>query len=302
MQPEDVMSEREDLHRERDGAGTLTVAFQGIAGAYSELACRKYFAASVERSAFVGYSSFEQVVEAVERGAADFALLPIENTTAGSINDVYDLLSRAQVSLVGEEVLRVRHCLLGVQEVPLATLRRVLSHPQALAQCMKFLSTLPDCEAQPYTDTAMAVRLVKEHNDPAWAAIASEEAGRRYGLTVLRRNVEDQPHNYTRFVVIAKNAVDVDAGIPCKTSIVMATSHEEGALLHALSILHEFRLNLSKLESRPIPEMPFQYLFYLDFDGNTANQTVQEALNRLRSATTVLKVLGSYPSQAGPRT
>ncbi|MDO8834742.1 MAG: prephenate dehydratase [Vicinamibacterales bacterium] len=296
------MSERDDLRRERDGAGTLAVAFQGIAGAYSELACRKFFAASTAPPVFVGHSSFDQVVDAVERGVAEFALLPIENTTAGSINDVYDLLSRAQVSIVGEEVLRVRHCLLGVQDVPLESLRRVLSHPQALAQCMKFLSTLPDCEAQPYTDTAMAVRLVKEHNDPTWAAIASDEAGRRYGLTVLRRNVEDQPHNYTRFVVIARNPVPVDAGVPCKTSIVMATSHEEGALLHALSILHEFRLNLSKLESRPIPEMPFQYLFYLDFDGNTASPTVQDALNRLRSATTVLKVLGSYPSQAGPRT
>jgi chorismate mutase/prephenate dehydratase len=206
-----------------------TVAFQGIEGAYSELAGRKFFAPSEDRSVFVGHTTFEQVVDAVEDGSADFGILPVENTTAGSINDVYDLLSLAQVSIVGEEVLRVEHCLLGTEEVPLASLRRVLSHPQALAQCMKFLAKLPHCEPQPYTDTAMAVRLVREHGDPSWAAIASEDAGRRYGLTVLRRNVEDQQHNFTRFVVIARRAVRVDARIPCKTSIVMATSHEEGS-------------------------------------------------------------------------
>jgi chorismate mutase/prephenate dehydratase len=296
-----IQSQQLHLIPEYNRPDVKTVAFQGIEGAYSELAGRQFFGASVEQSVFVGYASFDLVVEAVENGTADFGLLPVENTTAGSINDVYDLLSRAQTAIVGEEVLRVEHCLLGVADVPLTSLRRVLSHPQALAQCMTFLSKLQDCESQPYTDTAMAVRLVKEHNDPAWAAIASEEAGRRYGLTVLRRNVEDQPHNYTRFVVIARNPVRVDTRIPCKTSIVMATSHEEGALLHALSILHEFKINLSKLESRPIPGMPFQYLFYLDFEGNTASPTVQEALSRLRSATTLLKVLGSYPRQRRTR-
>jgi chorismate mutase / prephenate dehydratase len=279
-----------------------TVAFQGIEGAYSELAGRKFFAATVDQSVFVGHSTFEHVVDAVEDGGADFGMLPVENTTAGSINDVYDLLSCAQVSIVGEEVLRVEHCLLGVGNVPLTSLRRVLSHPQALAQCMKFLSKLPNCEPQPYTDTAMAVRLVHERQDPTWAAIASEEAGKRYGLTLLRRNIEDQVHNYTRFLVIAKHPMRVDSRIPCKTSVVMATSHDEGSLLHALNVLHEYRINLTKLESRPIPGMPFQYIFYIDFEGNTADAQIQEALSRLRSVTTSLKVLGSYPSQHRART
>ncbi len=297
-----VRAQQLHLMPEYNQAELKTVAFQGIEGAYSELAGRKFFAASVDHSVFVGHATFEQVVSAIEDGSADFGLLPVENTTAGSINDVYDLLSCAQLSIVGEEVLRVEHCLLGVDDVPLTALRRVLSHPQALAQCMKFLSKLPNCEPQPYTDTAMAVRLVKEHNDPSWAAIASEEAGRRYGLKILRRNVEDQQHNYTRFVVVAKHAVRVDTRIPCKTSVVMATSHEEGSLLHALSILHEYKINLTKLESRPIPGMPFQYLFYIDFEGNASTPQVGEALGRLRSATTSLKVLGSYPSQHRART
>jgi chorismate mutase/prephenate dehydratase len=297
-----VRSQQLHLMPEYAEAELKTVAFQGIEGAYSELAGRRFFAASVDRSVFAGFSTFEQVVEAVEDGTADFGMLPVENTTAGSINDVYDLLSCAQLSLVGEEVLRVEHCLLAVDDVPLTSLRRVLSHPQALAQCMKFLAKLPGCEAQPYTDTAMAVRLVKEHQDPTWAAIASEDAGRRYGLRILRRNVEDQQHNYTRFVVVARSPLKVDQRIPCKTSVVMTTSHEEGSLLHALSILHEYTINLTKLESRPIPGMPFQYLFYIDFEGNTADARIQEALGRLRTATTSLKVLGSYPSRHRAKT
>ncbi|MEI6669796.1 MAG: bifunctional 3-deoxy-7-phosphoheptulonate synthase/chorismate mutase [Acidobacteriota bacterium] len=297
-----IRAQQLHLMPEYAGADLKTIAFQGIEGAYSELAGRKFFAARVDRSVFVGYPTFEQVVEAVEDGSADFGMLPVENTTAGSINDVYDLLSCAQVSLVGEEVLRVEHCLLGLDDAPLTSLRRVLSHPQALAQCMKFLAKLPNCQPQPYTDTAMAVRLVKEQQDPTWAAIASEEAGQRYGLKILKRNVEDQPHNFTRFVVVANRPQTVDPRIPCKTSVVMATSHDEGSLLHALNILHEYGINLTKLESRPIPGMPFQYLFYIDFEGNTAVPQIQEALARLRSATTSLKVLGSYPSRHRSKT
>jgi chorismate mutase/prephenate dehydratase len=226
----------------------------------------------------------------------------VENTTAGSINEVYDLLSRSPIAIVGEEVLRVEHCLLAVDDTPLELIRRVLSHPQALAQCVKFLLQLPNCEAQPYLDTAMAVRKVKEEQDPSMAAIASEEAGRRYGLKVLRRNVEDQPNNFTRFLVVAKTPVRVDLRIPSKTSLVMATPHEEGALLKALSLLHDHKINLTKLESRPIPGLPFQYLFYIDLEGNTADSRVAGALEKLRLATTSLKVLGCYPAQHRSKT
>jgi chorismate mutase/prephenate dehydratase len=278
------------------------VAFQGIEGAFSELAGKKYFSQTLDETAFVGLPTFERVVEAVEDGDVDYGLLPVENTTAGSINEVYDLLSCAQISITGEEVLRVEHCLLGVEEVPLASIRRVLSHPQALAQCMKFLAQLPNCLPQPHEDTAMAVKKVKEDNNPEIAAIGSLEAGRRYGLKVLRRNVEDQHDNYTRFLVVAKKPSSVDIRIPCKTSLVMATSHEEGALLKGLSLLHQYKINLTKLESRPIPGMPFQYLFYIDFEGNTAEPRVAEAVEKLRVATTSLKVLGSYPSQRRSRT
>jgi chorismate mutase/prephenate dehydratase len=244
----------------------------------------------------------EQVVNTIEDGEADYGLLPVENTAAGSINEVYDLLLCAQVSIVGEEVLRVEHCLLALNETLLANIRQVYSHPQALAECMKFVSKLPSCQAMPYADSAMAVKKVKEEKDASLAAIGSEEAGRLYGLKVLRRNIEDQQNNYTRYLVLAKNASVIDLRIPCKTSLIMATSHEEGSLLKALSLLHEYKINLTKLESRPIPSMPFQYLFYIDFEGNAAEQRISEALEKLRSATTSLKVLGSYPMQHRART
>jgi chorismate mutase / prephenate dehydratase len=278
------------------------VAFHGIEGAFSELAGRKYFAPYLDQTVFAGFAAMEQVVNAIEDGDADYGMLPVENTTAGSINEVYDLLSCAQLSIVGEEVLRIEHCLLALDEVPLSGLRQVYSHPQALAQCIKFISKLPNCQPIPYPDSAMAVVKVRDEKDPSLAAIASEEAGRLYGLKVLRRNIEDQQYNYTRYLVLAKKPATVDLRIPCKTSLIMATSHEEGSLLKALTLLHEYRINLSKLESRPIPGMPFQYIFYIDFEGNMAEDRVAEAIEKLRSATTSLKVLGSYPTQHRTRT
>ena len=285
-----------------DKTGLKRVAFQGIEGAYSELAGHKYFAPYTEQTLFYGVQTFEEVVTAVEDGDAEYGLLPIENTRAGSINEVYDLLSVAQISIVGEEVLRIRHCLLGVEDVPLGNIRKIYSHPQALTDCMEFVSKLPNCQGFPFPDTAMAVKKVKEENNPEIAAIAGEEAGRLYGLKILRRNIEDQQNNYTRFIILSKKPSTVDVRIPCKTSMIIATSHEEGSLVKALSMLHNYKINLLKLESRPIPGMPFQYMFYIDFEGNTAEDRVANAVEELRSVTTSLKVLGSYPTQHRAKT
>ena len=278
------------------------VAYQGIDGAYSQIAARKFFSRDLDQTELVGCTTFEEAVGAVEEGIADYALLPIENTTAGSINKVYDLLQRSALSIVGEEVLRVDHCLLGLDKVPVAAIRRILSHPEALAQCTKFLSGLGSCRIEPYTDTAMAVRKVKEDGDTTQAAIASEEAGRMHGLEVLERNLADQHENYTRFLIVSTRPTTVDKRIPCKTSLLLATSHEEGALLRALNALHRHRLNMTKLESRPRSGKPFQYLFYLDFEGNIADDNVEQAVEELRNETAFLKVLGSYPMQERTKT
>ncbi len=282
--------------------GPKRVVFQGIEGSYGELAGQKHFAPFLEHTMFRGVDTFEKVIAAVEDGEADYGLLPVENTRAGSINEVYDLLYVAQLAIVGEEILEIRHCLLGVGEVSLGDIRKILAHPQALADCLRFLSKLPHCETLPYPDTALAARKVREENSPAIAAIAGEETGRLYGLKVLRRNIEDQPNNYARYLVLARKPPAVDLRIPCRTSLVITTPHEAGALLKALNLLDKYRINLSKLESRPIPGMPFQYMFYIDFEGNTAEPRVSRALAELRSATASMKVLGSYPAQQRSRT
>lgn len=280
----------------------LCIAFQGVMGAYSQLAGEKFFSEQLDSCNFDGYKTFADVITAVENGQADFAMLPIENTTAGSINAVYDLLLSTKLSIVGEEIFSVEHCLLTLKKVPLSSIRRIYSHYQALAQCSEFIGRLKGCEQQSYVDTADSARKVAEDGNDEQAAIASEEAGRIYGLQVLKRNLANQPENYTRFVVVAPHPSRVDSRVPCKTSLVMSTAHREGALLEALSILNEYDINLSKLESRPMQGSPFMYNFYLDFEGNANDPKIQEALVRLSGATSYLRVLGTYPRQRHDRT
>ncbi|MFC1678873.1 prephenate dehydratase [Elusimicrobiota bacterium] len=280
----------------------IRVVYQGIEGAYSQLAAERFFARDLDRTTMSGCASFEDVVRSVEEGGSDCGFLPIENTTAGSINEVYDLLAKTHLSIVGEEVLPIRHCLLAVQEVPTSRIRRVLSHPQALAQCTRFLSKLENCQSEYCADTALAVQKVKRDQDLSQAAIASETAGRRYGLKVLQRDVADHRDNFTRFLAIAPKPVPVDSRVPCKTSLVMAVAHHEGALLRALDVFHRNKINLTKLESRPRRGASFQYMFYLDFQGNVTTPQVDRALTDLKPRTTYLKVLGSYPAQKRRRT
>lgn len=299
-----VRSQQMDLiGRSNDSQrGSKRVGFQGIEGAFSHLAARKFFSGAKSEVTYNGFPTFEATVKALLESSVDYAFLPIENTTAGSINEVYDLLSRSNLHLVGEEIFPVEHCLLALADVPLGNIRRVYSHPQALAQCMKFLSTLENCELQYFPDTAMAVRKVKEDNDLSSAAVASAEAGRLYGLKVLKKGLADLRENYTRFLVAAREPIKVDARIPAKTSLLMATRHEEGALLRALSILHHHKINLTKLESRPKGGTRFEYLFYVDFEGNVASPEVSAALEELGGATSYLKILGSYPMEARGKT
>jgi len=298
----------------------LTVVYQGTEGAYSHIAAQHHFqnrqrlqaAAGAGRDAaggrggpaspspiYQGHATFRSALEAVEAGAADYALLPIENTTAGSINEVYDLLSEKRLWLVGEEVLKVEHCLLGLEKIPLTHVRRVASHPQAIAQCSVFLEKLSrrsDCRVESYTDTAMAARRLVEERDLSSAAIASEEAARVYGLQVLARDIANQEGNYTRFVAIATQPVRPDLRVPSKTSLAFVTLHEQGALARCLQVLADHGLNLTKLESRPLYGSAWKYLFYADLEGNTADPKVDHALSDLEPLTRQLRVLGSYPA------
>ena len=232
--------ERQDGTKKLD---LIRVAFQGIEEAYSHLAGRKYFSQHQDRVVFRGYPTFAEVIEAVEEGEADYGILPVENTTAGSINEVYDLLLRTRLSIVGEEIYEVNHCLSAVAEVPLANIRRIYSHPQALAQCSNFLASLKNCHIESFVDTAEAVKKVKDDQDLSQAAIASEEAAIAHGLVILKRGIANQKHNYTRFFILGREPVKVDPRIPAKTSMVLATVHKEGALARCLNILAVNHLN-----------------------------------------------------------
>ncbi len=303
----DSLRQQQDvLQRRANPAGgepeVVRVAFQGIAGAYSYLAAKQFFAEVADRLAFLPCATFAAVVAAVENGQADHAMLPIENTTSGGINEVYDLLLHTRLAIVGEVKFRVEHCLVGAADVPLAALRRIYSHPQAVAQCTDFLASLPHCKVEFHTDTAEAVTKVRDDGDPSQAAIASEQAAAMYGLAVLRKGIANQRENYTRFLVAARSPRTVDPRIPCKTSLVMATAQKPGALVEALLVFREAGINLTKLESRPILGNPWEEMFYLDFSGSVAEERVQRALDELTRSTRFLKVLGSYPSQELPPT
>jgi len=275
----------------------LTVGHLGIEGSNSQLAAAKFFTATRVHIVYRGCASFAELLEGVQDGSLDRAVLPLENTTAGSINASYDLLARTDLSLIGEEILEVNHCLLMADEGPLGAVRRVYSHPEALTQCSEFLRTLTQCHLESVTDTATAAKIVAEQQDPSCAAIANADAARIYGLHVARRNLANQRENFTRFGIVARDAHTFDSRIPCKTSLMFATAHEKGALLACLNILNAHGLNLTKLESRPRPNAPWEYLFYVDFEGNIADDQVQAALRELTSKSGYLKVLGSYPQR-----
>jgi chorismate mutase/prephenate dehydratase len=273
----------------------LVVGYQGTEGAYSQLAAMHHFARVEELVRCVGYHSFREMLEALKAREVDYAVLPIENSIAGSINESYDLLAQMGLSLVGEEFQPIAHCLIGAADVAVTDIRRVYSHHVALAQCGEFLETLEDCHVEAFVDTAMAVEKVKQDADPAQAAIASEEAAALHGLPVLRRNIADHPENYTRMVIVASEPAHHERGVACKTSLIFSTIHEQGALARCIAIFAERGLNLTKIESRPKPDTPFEYIFYVDFEGSVDRETTQAALRDLESVTTFLKVLGSYP-------
>jgi len=273
----------------------LVVGYQGTDGAYSQLAAMHHFEGAAESLRCVGYHSFPEMLEALKAGEVDYAVLPIENSIAGSINESYDLLAMMGLSLVGEEFQPIAHCLIGAAEVAVSEIRRVYSHPVALAQCGEFLGTLEDCHVEAFVDTAMSVEKVKNDADPAQAAIASEQAAALHGLPILRRDIADHPENYTRMVVVAPKPAHYEQGVPCKTSLIFSTIHEQGALARCIAIFAEQGLNLTKIESRPKPDTPFEYIFYVDFEGNVDRETTQAALRKLEEVTTFLTVLGSYP-------
>ncbi len=274
----------------------LRVAYQGTEGSYSHQAAQRRYSGQPGGVLLTGFETFRQAADSVLAGADDLALLPIENTTAGSINETYDLLADGRLTITGEVVSAVEHCLLVLPGARLEELRAVLSHPQALSQSEAFFRAHPGIRAQAEFDTAGAARKVKELGDPTLGAIASAAAAGVYGLEILRRGIQTEAGNATRFVEVSLHAVPVPPDARSKTSIVLALADRPGALGAVLSELARRGLNLTKLESRPIPGDPWDYRFYLDVEGHAASAAFGEAMAAIRPLTVELRVLGTYPA------
>jgi len=285
-------------HLNQRGNTPKKVAYHGVEGSYCVLAAREIYASAPEIE-FKGYPSFEQVLGAVQSGEVDEAVIPVENDDYGRLPEVFHLLAESSLSIIGETRYRVDHALLGLPES--APLRTLLCSPFAFADCKSFITTIPNLLVEHLPDSAIAAQQVKERGDPSVAAIASQEAGQIYGLKVLQREVSDRPGLLVRYMIVGRESYKVDHRIPSKTSLILSTPRSAGSLVDALLVFREHSINLTRLESRTARGGEERQLFYLDFEGNVASETVQNALRRLDQVSATYKVLGCYPSLDLPR-
>ncbi|MBI3951891.1 MAG: 3-deoxy-7-phosphoheptulonate synthase [Acidobacteria bacterium] len=271
----------------------LKVAYQGEPGAFSERAVHQYFGETASPQSRI---SFREVFEAVQTRQCDYGVIPIENSLSGSIHENYDLLLEYDVAIIGEFKMRIVHNLIAHEGTRLEDIRRIYAHPQAIAQCRVILSQYPEWEINQVYDTAGSVKYIKEHHLMDAAAIASAQAAENLGMAILKEGVESNPQNYTRFLVISpEHVINEKAN---KTSLIYNISNTPGALFDTLQKFAANNVNLVKLESRPRPGRPWEYMFYVDLEGSLSDPVVSQTIDELRSMTEFLKVLGSYPASA----
>ena len=273
------------------------IAYLGARGSYSYLAATRYCERRQVDMQDLGCKSFDEIVQAVESGHADYGFLPIENTSSGSINEVYDVLQHTSLAIVGETTIEVGHCLLGHPGAQLKQIKTVYAHPQPISQCSRFLSQHPDLKLEYCSSSAEAMERVLDSNDVTVAAIGSAEGGLLYQLEAVEKELANQKVNQSRFIVVARKAIAVPEQLPAKSTLIMATGQKPGALVEALLVLKAHNLNMSKLESRPIPGTPWEEMFYLDLDANLSSEAMQKALKELERITRFIKVLGCYPCE-----
>lgn len=280
-----------------DQGPVARVAFLGRQGSYSYWAVQKYFTRRAEKLIEIGCDSFHEIVQAVETGHADYAVLPIENTSSGSINEVFDLLQHTRLSIVGELTHEIKHCLLGLPGTDLRNIKQICAHPQVIAQCSQYLQRLPNVKVEYCDASSDAFNRVKNAKDHTVVAIGGEEGGRLYGLEVLDRDLANQKDNVSRFIVVARKGISVAKAIPAKTTFIMYTGQQPGALVDALLVLKTHGISMSKLESRPIQGNPWEEMFYVDVNANLDDYAMKRALDELNRITRFVKVLGCYPSE-----
>jgi len=283
------------------GEPAQVIAFQGARGAFSEEATRKLLGPEI---AVLPCERFEDLFRGVKEGRAAGAVVPIENTLAGSVHENYDHLVNFELPIVAETNVRIVHNLIALKGVSFPGIKRVFSHPVALNQCLDFFARNPRIERIPFYDTAGSVKMIAEEKLTDAAAIASSVAAEIYGARILRRSIEDDRRNFTRFFLLRtpeyarQHPVKVDSSAAWKTSLVFSTRNVPGSLFRALSAFALRDLNLIKIESRPLRGKPWEYLFYLDFLGRANTPNAQNALNHLQELADFLRVLGCYPKGA----
>ena len=264
------------------------VACQGVEGAYSQIACEKIF-----QSPFILYfKNFDGVFNAIDHGLCRYGVLPIENSTAGSVNKVYDLMIRHNFSIVRTFRMKIDHNLLANPGTTLAGIKEIYSHEQAIGQCAEFLKNLPGVTVIPVANTAVAAQMVAQSGRTDVAAISSRSCAELYGLAVLSHSIQDKGNNHTRFICISKD-LEVYPGSD-RTSIMMVLSHKPGALYKVLSRLYTLGINVTKLESRPLPDREFEFMFYFDLETSIYSQEFAQLMCELESLCEEFKYLGSY--------
>ena len=268
--------------------GNARVVFQGAEGAYSQAAMVKYFGEHVNS---FHVDTFRDAMMAIEEGSADFAVLPIENSTAGIVSEIYDLLAEFENYIVGEQIIKIEHCLMGIPGATLADIRTVFSHPQSLMQSARYLNER-DFKQISMQNNAFAARKVAEDGDKTQAAIASEYAAEIYGLSILAKGINHSSTKSTRFIIVTNQKIFLkNAG---KVSICFEVPHESGSLYHMLSHFIYNNLNMNRIESRPIEGRNWEYRFFIDFEGNLSDSAVKNALRGLRDEAQNLRILGNY--------
>ena len=267
----------------------VRVVFQGLEGAYSYAAMREYFPPDIKS---YHVRTWRDAMEEVSLGRADYAVLPIENSTAGIVGDIYDLLMDYELHIVGEQVIQVRHVLLGLPGADLSSITKVISHPQGLAQCRAYLESHPEWEEEKYVNTAGAAKKVSEDQDIRQAAIASREAGEVYGLSVLAENICSSQENSTRFIIVSRLPVYQKGA--SRVGVCFELPHESGSLYNMISHINYNSLNMTRIESRPVPGKTWEYRFFVDFEGSLTDSAVICALRGLEAEALKLRILGNY--------
>ena len=275
----------------------VSIAFLGMRGSYSNMASRQFAKKFQANLVELSCNTFAEVFEKVSQGEAKFGVLPLENTTSGSINEVYDLLQHTDLAVVGELAYPIKHCLLTNGNVDLNEIDTIYTHSQPAQQCSQFLAQLNRVHIKYYESSSHAMQMVARMNKPNVAAIGNEDGGKLYGLTNIQSDIANQPNNLTRFIVVAKEAVKVSPQVQTKTLLLMTTTQQAGALVDALMVFKMHDIRMMKLESRPIYGKPWEEMFYVELEANIHADNMQQALKELASVTSYFKILGCYPSE-----